>query len=358
MNVGELFVNLGVKGTEKTVSALTSVRSSLSDMTSISLEAKAGLVGAFYAFEQLMSASGKAGTGLANFEALTGMSAQNLQKFQYAARQAGVSAESMTGSLKGVQNVMTNMLAGKGHPEGLGLVNQMVGFDQSKANNALYVFGKLTEFAKATNNSKLAGIGDMVLRSFGVNDDTISAMRRDKFRADIMNRAPTYSEGQIKALDRANVAWSNLGVKIEMAFGKFNAAHGGQLVSDIARLTDQVLKLADSFIKLSDSAKALEWIGQIFKGWSLIFDTINKSMSGEFNDFLFGKAFDQNKFKNKIPDHITPKAPSHSYEHFNNTINQYMNFQHDGKDHQKAAESIHGATQKAIRQNPAQTGGY
>lgn len=358
MNIGELFVNLGIKGTEKTVAALSNVRKGLGDVSSMSIEAKAGILAALYGLERLSAASGAMGTNLTNFTALTGMSAKALQQWQYAARQAGVSGDEMAGSLKSVQNSMTNMLLGKGAPEGLGLLASKVGFDINRARDSQYVLGQLQKFSQ----SVAPDIGNNVLKSFGLGEGVIAAMRRNAFTPQAFGKAPTYSDREVHSLDRANIAWSNLGNKIEMAVGHFNARHGGQLVKDISMITDKVLKLAESFTVLAEKLKVFQWIGKAFEGWGLIFDKINESISGKsggtgFADALksIPGALGDKQFWSDIGKSITPNLPGASPgKAQNNTFNQNFNFQHDGKDHKKTGDSVKKSIHDTFRQMPAQ----
>lgn len=380
MNIGELFLNLGIKGSDKTISALSNVKKGLGETKSMSLEMKAGLVGAMYALERLFAASGAMGTGLTNFNALTGLSAKQLQQWQYAARQAGVSGEEMTGSLKAVQAAMTNMMMGKGAPEGLGLLANKVGFDPKRARDTFYVLEQLQKFARTVPND----IGNSVMKSFGLSEGTIAAMRRNAFSPQMMARAPIYSDKEISSLDRANIAWSNLGNKIEMAIGHFNARHGNQLVKDISMVTDSVIKLAEALEQTSEKFKLLETIGHAFEGIAntlkLFLEVTDKiggkeskpgdllytkpgqemvpgfsnSPVGKFFGSLFGGGASAPTAAStgalSIP---LPAYPPTSQGH-NVTIKQDLHFQHDGKDHARTADSVKKAIQDSYRQMSAQ----
>lgn len=351
MNVGELFVSLGVKGTDKTIQAFTQVKTGLGDVASLSIEAKAGILGALYAFEHLTAASGAAGTNLTNFNALTGISTQNLQQWQYAARQAGVSADEMNSSMKGVQSAMTNMLLGNGQPAGFGAVASRVGLDANKLRDTQYVLQQLQKYAQSVPPE----LANNILKSFGLGEGVVAGMIRNKFTPGALAKAPTYSNREIGALDRANIAWSNLGNKIEMAVGHFNAAHGGQLVKDIDHITTQVIKLAEAFIKLAETIHVFEGLGKIFEGWSKIFESINF-----FADALGGDKKKQGVIGENMRALIGPAPiiPNTSTQKNNNiNINQNLNFQHDGKDHKKTGESVHHAVKGAFRQMP-QNGGF
>lgn len=254
MNLGQLFIGLGIKGTEKTVGALSNVKKGLEETKSMSLEAKAALVGAAYALEQLFAKSGATGTGLTNFNALTGLSTQQLQQWQFAARQAGVAGEELTGSVKSVQGAMSNLLLGKGSPEGLALVANKVGFDVKKARDTFYVLQQLQKFAQ----SAPADVGNVALKSFGLSEGVIAAMRQGVFKPEMLSKAPVYNETQIKALDRANIGWMNLGNSIQMAIGRLNAAHGLTIVSGIQRVTTALIQLGEVFLKIAEKLKLFD----------------------------------------------------------------------------------------------------
>lgn len=373
MNIGEMFVALGVKGSEKTLAGLGAVRKGMNDLFSTSLETKAGIIGAMYAAERLFAKSGATGTGLTNFTALTGKSAIELQRWQYAARQAGVANEEFTGSFKSVQGAMTNMLMGKGAPEGLALVASKVGFDAKRARDTFYVMEQLQKFAK----SAPADVGNAVLKSFGLGEGTVAAMRRGAFNAQAFAAAPTYSQKEVGQLDKANIAWSNLGNQIEMAVGRFNASHGGQLVQDISKLVPKVLTLVEAFTKLADKLKIFQGIGKVFEGWSLIFDKVSSgvdSITGAIGDEGKRKTLgdDTLQFFKEMPGVfkvmaedllpgskavasgspavVGPPTNVAGGAQNNIVVHQNLTFQHDGKDPKKTEESVKRANQDAFRQ--------
>ncbi len=299
MNVGELFVSLGVKGTDKTIGAITGVRQGLKDTASVSLEAKAAIIGAMYALQRLFATSGKVGTDLTNFNALMGGGMiQTLQKYQYAGRQVGVTNDAMAGTFKSLQSAMTKTLMGEGAPKGLGRVSMLVGDISAQdidkfAKQPHLLLQKLQEYANKETN---AGLKREVLNSFGLGDDMQAALARNAFRPEVLAKAPAYSDGQVAELDKANIAWSNLMTKIEMAFGKLNAKFGGKLVTDISKIVDEVLKLSEAFLKLAEKAKFFEAIGLAFKGWTEILKAATdatEAITGALNDPKKAAALDK-----------------------------------------------------------------
>lgn len=370
MNVGELFVTLGIKGADQAGKAVEGVRKNLGEVKSMSLEAKAAIVGVVYGLERLMSSSAKSGTDLANFNALTGLSAKQLQQWQYAARQAGVSSEEFTGSIKGVQQSMTNMLLGKGAPEGFAMVANKVGLDPKRARDTFYVMEQLQKFAKTVPPD----VANAMIKSFGVSEGTISAMRRNVFTPDMFKKAPMYSDKEVNQLSKVDVAWSNLGNKIQMAMGHFTSKHGLQIVNDISQITSAVIKLAEAFVTLGENLKVFEILKDVIQfvtssmqGLSFITgkNDVGAKEVGKATWDLFNKDFsskssqkNEEEYRKHLMDTLVPKvnAPSNNKQQ-NIEINQNLNFQHDGKDHKKTGDSVHKSVKDAFRQMSAQNQG-
>lgn len=376
MDIGNLFLNLGIRGSEKTVDAIADANKGMKGLASTSLEAKVALVGAMFALERLFSNSGKAGTDLTNFNAVTGTSVKTLQQYQYAARQVGVSNQEVEGTFKTLQSAMTKTMMGQGSPAGLARVSMLTG-GISQADIEKYskspelLIQKLQQYAQKEKN---IGLRNETLKSFGLSESMIAGVSRNAFRPDVLQKAPTYSDAEVGKLDKANIAWANLGNKIEMAVGHFNAMHGGQLVKDISGIVDQVVKLTNAFVKLSEKLHLFEGIGKVFDGWTKIFqgvttgvDTLTQAVSEPKK----GKELLQNSLeggKNVIlgmigdlSDKFSP-APNVSHQTStaktqNNNVNITNHFQHAGADHKKTGDSVKHAVQQAFRQLPAQTQG-
>lgn len=282
MNIAELVLNLGVKGSDKTAAALGSMQKGLKDTSSMALETKVALAGAVYALERLFAASGQRGTDLANFNTLTGVSVQRLQQYQYAARQVGASNEEMEGTFKGLQAQMTEQLTGGHGPAGFAHVAKVLGINITQRDVAEFakkpekLIQILQDYAQ---KEKDIGMKRKTLGTFqGVTDNIQTGLSRGVFNEGNLRKAPTYKEKEVGALNEANIAWSNLRNKIEMSIGKFNAEHGNELVSGISRITDQVLKLVEAFSKMADKLELFRWFGEMIKGWTSILGVVTEGV--------------------------------------------------------------------------------
>jgi hypothetical protein len=344
MNIAELFVNMGIKGAEKTVGALTSVRKGMGEIKDTSIEAKAAIVGAMYGLERMMAISGAAGTNLTNFGALTGQSAQALQQWQFAARQAGVSSEELTGSVKSVQNAMTNMLLNKGAPAGMKLLSDAVGGISPEKYTKPFEMMKILQQGIQKMTPEMA---QMVGKSFGLSEGTISAMKRNMFTPDMLNKAPKYSDKEIASLDKSNIAWANLGNTIQMAFGHFNAKHGQQLVGDISKLVPQVLKLVEAFVKLSETLHLFEGFGKMLEGWTSIF----KGLSGAVTEV----ASDKKGTLHGVWDKIKGGATSAVEVYKGIQISERENMAKSSEDLKKRLQNEHSWLAPKVQPQPQQS---
>lgn len=366
MTIAELFVNLGIKGDGSAKKALGGVKTGLGEVRSMSLEAKAAIIGAIYALERMMTSSMGAGTGFMNFASLTGLSAQELQKWQYAARQVGVEGAELEGSIKAVQTSMTNMLLGKGKPEGMAMLANKVGFDMNKARDTFYVMQQLQKFVQQVP----ADVGANLAKSFGLSDNIISAMQRNAFRPDVFAKAPTYSDNEISNLNRAQVIWSNLGNKVQMAFGRFTAKHGPGIAGDVSTLVDKILLLSEALVRLSEKLEIFKAIGKSIEGMAMIADLItgkDKKTDTSFGGFVEAwkgsniesgekqKAYGDQMLADFMAKRAGEKAGSQTINNVN--VNQNLNFQHDGKDAKKTGDSAAKGVKNAIRQSSALKGG-
>ena len=285
MNIGELFINLGIKGTDKTVGQLSDVSKGMNDVKGMSIEAKAAILGAIYALQRMTATSGALGTSLVNLEALTGISGKSLQQWRWAMVQAGGSAEEMDGIFKNLQKTMTAVDFAKAVPEGFSILAKAAGgIDWDKKLDPVYMAGKMRDAIK--NLDKLLpkekiGLTNLLAGNMGIPENFISGARRGKFEPSFMARAPLYGEGELKALDANNIKWKNLAAQIEMAFGRFNIKHGGQLVDDIGKITKALLALSSALLTIAEKFKVFETMNKLVE-----FITLNVQVATNAADLI------------------------------------------------------------------------
>ena len=357
MNAGELFVNLGVKGADTTIASISGVVKGLGTAKSMSIEAKAGIVGMMYALEHLTSVSAERGMTMQQFALSTGLATDKLQNFQNAALQMGVKSADAMGAIKNIQQAMTEMQFGEGPLAGASKwLAGIGGLDPEKLKDAKNAPFYLLERFRDLTRAMPANISRLLLAP--VANDNLQAFFRSKYSNDMFmnNFGPVNSDKTIAALASAERAWLNLGNKIGHLFDQFTAKHGTELVNDFSHLADSVLKLVNALTTLGEKIK-------IFSGVDLALDTVSNGLSGNF------KAIPEEARKNAFwnwftsplgggATNIAPSVPGIPNPAASNpSITTHNHFNHNAMDHHETAKHVKGAINHAYRQYQAQVSG-
>lgn len=284
MKVGELFLEIGAKDKDGASRKLNGFNDSFKKLAGNATKVAKGVAvasAALFGLGAAFAKIGRTGTDLLNFSALTGLSTERLQKWQYAAKLAGVEAGEFQGSVKAVQDNIANMLSGGGAPEGFGLFANTVGLDESRIQDTFYVMEKLNEFAKSGVSKDLA---NNVLKSIGWSEGVIAAARRDMFREGVFAQAPMYSSKQQKQLDKVRAGFDKIKISIEKAFGGFVSRHGMTVINMLDKIVAIVINLAGWL------EKVVGWLEKVvgLLGQFQIVKDITSGLSG-IVDILAGK---------------------------------------------------------------------
>lgn len=289
MNVGELFVSLGIKGGEKTLSTLGLAQDGMGKIRDLSFEAKAAIAAATYALEKMFAASGQHGVALEALSTVLGTSTKTLQEYEYAAKKVGISNEQLGGTFMSLSKISTDILMGKARPEGMnrlmdtlrqhGEILKYTGPGESfqtAAQNPEVLLKALQSYSQVEQNKALR---NAVLSSFGITDpNMIRALVEGRFNPKEFREANVLTAGQVKSLDQNFERFTAIKDKLGVGFEKIVAAFGPQFLTEIEKITPKVLGLAEAFARLVDDAPVLQGIGKIFEGWGYIFDGITAAV--------------------------------------------------------------------------------
>lgn len=281
-SIADLFVNLGVKGDDKALSAIGNVRKGLKDTASVSLEAKAGILAAMYALEQFMQKSGERGTSLTNLDALLGGGMkQTVQQYQWAAQQVGVSNQAVANSFEQIQSAMSRVEMGKEPPAGLRRIAEVVG---GISTDQIHRFVEhpeemiqiLQKYAKLETN---AGVRNENLSSI-VGKDMIPALTRNAFSPEMLQQALGHilSNKEVGNLATADRTWANTFSDMQLMFDKFNAKHGPEMAAQIGKIAHEVEGLMEKLLKFGEKEHVFDWISKAFTGWGLIISALTKNV--------------------------------------------------------------------------------
>lgn len=106
-------------------------------------------------------------------------------------------------------------------------------------------------------------------------------MRKGVFNTVNIKRAPTYNDQEIKSLNQVKVLWDNLENKVAMFFGHFTAKNGKEMIENISKTADQLFKIAEALEKIFSKLHAMDHITDVFKGWSVLLQTVSDLLEGK-----------------------------------------------------------------------------
>ncbi len=139
MNIGELFVTLGVKG--KGLGTLRDVAKTIADLPVDAAAAIAGMAGISLELGKMAEEALATSVAFEAFSNQTGLSWQQLQRWQIVAQQANVSAESVASSVSQLERNLAEIRLGRGNIAPF----QMLGINAGPGQSA---FGVLEELRK------------------------------------------------------------------------------------------------------------------------------------------------------------------------------------------------------------------
>jgi len=391
VQAGELFVALGVKGVEKTVSAFENVYKGIDGVKKVSLEAKAAILSAIYAFEKLSQSAIQTGTHLGSVASYLGIGVKELQQWEYAAQQAGISNEQFESSLMSVYKVISDIRSGEGAPKWFSFFAQNVGgVDLEKAyQNPLYLLQKIQQFARSKFSGEDLILRNKALEGFGLSPDFIGKITNKDVFSNPYQFKPGFSflsDTETKKLTDLGVQWDNLGQKIKMFFAHFTAKNGKDILDFFDNMTNKIIYLTqkleefydvlkkiydssgiknlldksnkiseknpqfitkDEYNKIKDaltnelSKKPLELKNNPIKSW---IENINNELksNGTNSDYrdMLENLFNFSPNQSGIITPPTPLLPSQPGNTTSASVNQNIYFQHAGNDYNRVKDSM------------------
>lgn len=414
MQAGELFVAIGVKGAEKTVAAFSKINYGVGEIKKTSLEAKAALLAVVYTIERLTSGAANEGMHLQALSTYLAVGVKDLQKWEYAAQQAGISNEQFESSLVSITKKIAQIRLGEGVPDKFSLFAQKIGgFDIEKSyQDRKYALEKIQQLANLKLNPADQLVRNSILEAFGLSPDFIGKIESKDVFSNVNKFKPGFSflsQDEVKKLSDVKVQWDNIEKKVEMFFAHFTAKNGKEILTQLSDLSDHILAVADSLTILLDRLKVFKLLGDAAEGWDTIFKTLAPNESEEQKaavDSLYKqqlKAVDEynskkieqignfvpslfSNFKSSVlesksylnPPHnenfqdilsnlfnffpnnnegiITPPSPLRpNNSSTNQTVNvsQNLNFQHEGKEYNRIQDASKTGILYAMKQTPA-----
>lgn|GEM_PF-5993611 len=300
----ELFITLGLKGSEKTLNALSSVKIGLGGIYDTALETKAAIVAVVYALEKLITGAAQDGAHLKNLSTYLNMSVESLQKWNYAAQQGNISNQEFEQSLGSIQQKIKDFQVKHTLPDGSYVIAQETGFNFQGKFGINEILPKLLEFSqnKKYSREKI----EEILAGWGLTPNEIGAAINGIFSAANLKNAPILKSGEIDTLSRVNVEWKNLETKVKMFVAHLTAKDGEEAVKNLSKMADALFRIANDLERISTKLGLFKLIGTMFHGWDMILGTAADALEGkrdknnQLENLLLPSDTENNKLFNDI----------------------------------------------------------
>lgn len=209
MNIGEFFVSLGVVSDKEEVKQFTN---SIRGMTSSTVAGIFALAGLSVGLVEMTSHTIEMVNGLGAFRSETGLSIFELQKWQQAAQQFGISGDVVTSSVMGIADAITQITKlGNGAPA---MAFGRLGVSWS-SKNPFEILKRMREVYKTKDPNEFrtwasqVGVSPEMTRLFALPDNQFNKA---------MNTAPAINDASMKAIQEFQQELARFNIVVMQSF--------------------------------------------------------------------------------------------------------------------------------------------
>lgn len=255
MTIAELFIKLGVDVDQK---GLNNIKDSISGISKSATLTAAALAGTLFAIERLTSGTIKSAIEMKNFNQQTGLSIEELQRWQAVAVQSssGLSIDEITSSVKALQDSLTDTRLGGSGKSG---ILALLGITSFGNKDAFQILDDVREQIKGLDDA----VATNLLQKLGLNPKMISILRLSNEEFEKLSKKDFLSEEQIRIITELGVAINNLrfdlGLIKDKAIADLSPALMG-LVGLIRSLSELAVSASFGFKKLYASLQENEFL--------------------------------------------------------------------------------------------------
>lgn len=355
MQIGELFLKLGISGSSTVVKTLGDLKKEMFGVKDAALLMKAAVLASIYGLYSVGSKALDESTSLTNFSALIGDSSREFQKFDYVVRKFGGSEGSLKSFFRSTQKGFTDLLT-TGSSSGIAFeaVAKKLNRDIFTSSNIKRFAEKPLELLKVlqqyANTEKDINIKDKVLASFGLSDDLISLLNQNKLNSQNISAAPSFSDSSLKGLADVNAKFFEVGDQFTRNIKNIFATKEGQeFIAAIAQFSQAIVVLTREFTPVITTV--IKSLVEAINFWrsNPITDSLKGVLKGTFNDLKDAFGNDEEIQKKEVEEKLFKRGIEPKQNTSSISIDQTLNFQHDGKNSKEVAYNSSQAVINAAR---------
>ena len=306
MNIGELFVTLGLKGADKTNKDLDKTKDKMMGLTKKSIAAIGAIAGVSIGLGAIYSRAVNSGVGLSKFSNYMGQSSKELQKWQHIAMDAGVAGAEVENSFRRLSELAGDFEMTGNIPAELSKIAKITGgIDLDKLGDADYMLRKIQDFlqsgAEAQNvlNTYASGL---------VSPEMIQFLNTNKKDPSMVPDSAIMSDRTARALNDSKVQFDKFIKDIEVRFAGLFAKIGPKILPKLRELAVEVVNLTEALIMFLSNNKIFDMLGSVIKALSHALRGDIWKASEEMAKFgnMQADVMRGGWFEDMVKDYITP----------------------------------------------------
>lgn len=226
MKVADLFVELGLEGEAKASAGMTNFTMAMISAFSAGQMLVSMLSIASQKFGQYASNAMQAAVALNAFEAETGLSGQQLNRWAIMAQQANISTGALTGSVKNLQRNINEIRLGAGNIKPF----QLMGINPM-GESPFEIIEQMRNWYQSMSNK---GMAANILQQAGISPEMLQMFKMTNGELEKLSKLPIMTEAQ-----RAKL------LELKLAFEKFNITTQYTMNNFIATIAPALIKFFD-----------------------------------------------------------------------------------------------------------------
>ena len=139
MKVGELVLNVAIKGAGEAAKGLKKIKANVGVISKKFLKLSAIVSGLVLAFKAISSGFSSGAVSLYDFSKETGLSTKTLQRWQFAGKKVGATAGEIQSNITGLSKALAQQHMGKSGVEGFGRLMAFTNIDKNRMNDTFYI---------------------------------------------------------------------------------------------------------------------------------------------------------------------------------------------------------------------------
>lgn len=270
MNIGSLFVELGVKGGKSSNNILKGVRSNLRDAALIANQTVSLFNQLYSGIRNLSEGSSKYATDLKIVSDNLDISTDRLQRWDYAAKLAGASGGEIFRSMQSLQKVLINFKDTGEAPKYFQMLFQEISkvdsaFDSNRFLNDIdYAMQELNKIASSGTIKDVARLNE-AFQGLGFSPTMINFLKNYRGNLNSISKDLLITKEDISALDQVRKGWVEIDQTVQKTFTGVARLFDDKFLKSIKELVVSLGELVKALVAIAKEYKVVETAANLVK---------------------------------------------------------------------------------------------